>query len=89
MKLYGTKKEKEEILIIKKCFPNIEIINPPSYEINPKKIIEGMAFCHRLIDKCDIVCFSRLLEVVTSGVGDKVNYALKRRRKFMKLRTEH
>jgi len=81
MKLYGTRAEKEEIGIIEENFPGAEIINPPSFERSPRKRIEGMGFCHRLIDECDIVVFSRLFGVVTSGVGDEVNYALEKKKR--------
>jgi len=86
MKLYWTKKEKEEIAIIEKCLPNIEIINPPSYEDNLRKKIEGMSFCYRLVDECGVVCFSRLDGVVTSGVGKEVNYALKKKKKVYEIK---
>jgi len=45
-----------------------------------------MAFCHRLIDECDILVFSRLLGVVTSGVGDEVNYALTKNKKVFEIK---
>jgi len=86
MKLYGTKIEQEEIKIIEKNFPDAEIINPPSFERNPRKRIEGMVFCHRLIDECDAVVFSRLMGVTTSGVGDEVNYALKKNKKVFEIK---
>jgi len=86
MKIYGTKAEKEEMEIIKKNFPNAEIINPPSFERNQRKRKSGMAFCHRLIDECDIVVFSRLFGVVTSGVGDEVNYTLKKNKKVYEIK---
>ena len=37
MKFYGTKIEKEDIAIIKKNFSDVEVINPPSYEMSEKK----------------------------------------------------
>ena len=44
-----------------------------------------MDFWHKLIDECDIVCFSRLLEVVTSGVGDEVNYTIEKKKKVYEI----
>jgi len=86
MKLYGTEREKKEIAIIEKSLSNVEIINPPTYEGNPRKSIEGMDFCYRLIDGCSIVVFSRLLGVVTSGVGGEVNYALRKKKKVYEIK---
>jgi hypothetical protein len=36
-----------------------------------------VGFCLKLIDKCDVVVFSRLLGKITAGVGKEVNHALK------------
>lgn len=86
MKLYGTKVEKEELAIIKKKFPHAKIINPPSFEGSLRKRIEGMAFCHRLIDECDIVVFSKLLGLTTSGVGNEVDYALNKNKRVFEIK---
>jgi nucleoside 2-deoxyribosyltransferase len=86
MKTYWTEVEMKEMAIIKKEFPDAEIVNPPSFEDSSKKQIEGMAFCHRLIDQCDILVFSRLLDVITSGVGDEVNYALGRNKRVFEIK---
>jgi len=37
MKTYGTEVEKKEMAIIKREFPNAEIVNPPSFEGNSRK----------------------------------------------------
>jgi len=86
MKLYGTKAEKEEVAIIKKNFPHVAIINPPSFDGSERKRREGMTFCHRLIDDCDVLVFSRLFGVTTSGVGSEVNYALKKGKKVFEIK---
>lgn len=79
MKIYDTETERKEMGLIEREFPNAKIVNPPSFEGSIKKQMEGMAFCHRLIDECDILVFSRLMGVITSGVGDEVNYALRKK----------
>jgi len=86
MKIYGTNAEKRAIAIIQEEFPKAEIVNPPSFEGSPRKQIEGMAFCHRLIDDCEVLVFSRLEDFITSGVGDEVNYALGRKKKALELK---
>jgi len=86
MKIYGTEAEKKEMAIIEREIPNAEIVNPPLFEGSVRKQIEGMVFCHRLIDECDIIVFSRLLDVITSGVGDEINYALGRRKKVFEIK---
>jgi len=86
MKIYRTEAEKREIAIIKREFPDAEVINPPSFEADSRKQREGMAFCHRLIDECDILVFSKLLDVVTSGVGDEINYALRKNKKVFEIK---
>ena len=68
--LYDTEEEKKEVILIREKFKNAEIINPADFP-NSK-----MEFYLRLIDKCNIVIFSCLLEKITSGVGKEVNYAL-------------
>lgn len=52
-------------------------MNPARYDGHPDKQIDTVGFCLKLIDKCDVVVFSRLLGKITSGVGKEVNHALK------------
>lgn len=68
--LYGTEREKKEMRLIRERFKDAEIINPANYPDH------SMDFYIRLVDKCHIVVFSRLLGKVTSGVGKEVNFAL-------------
>ena len=68
--LYGTEREKKEVMLIRERFKDAEIINPVNYPAS------SMDFYLRLVDKCHIVVFSCLLGKVTSGVGKEVNYAL-------------
>ena len=70
--LYGKEQEKKELVLIREKFKDAEIINPAHYQNLP------MDFYLRLVDKCHIVVFSRLLGKVTSGVGKEVNYALEK-----------
>lgn len=70
--LYGTEREKKELVLIREKFKDAEIINPANYQNR------SMDFYLRLVDKCHIVVFSRLLGKVTAGVGKEVNHALKK-----------
>lgn len=86
MKTYWTPVERKEIAIIRREFPDAEIVNPPSFEGNSKKQVEGMAYCHRLIDECEVLVFSKLLDVITSGVGDEINYALGKNKRVFEIK---
>jgi len=44
-----------------------------------------MNFCLRLVEKCDIVVFSRLSGKITAGLGKEVNHALKKGKAVYKL----
>ena len=68
--LYGTEREKKEMMLIRERFKDAEIINPANYPDH------SMDFYLRLVDKCQIVVFSRLSGKVTSGVGKEVKLAL-------------
>ena len=77
MCLYGTVLEKTEMLAIATHLPGCEIVNPGTLQNNQGKK-DGMAYWFGLIDCCDALVFSRLLNRVTSGVGLEVNHALAR-----------
>ncbi len=76
---YGTDIEQEEIKLIKAHLPNSDIINPEAHEGNPEKSLQGMKYCFRLIDGCDVLVFSKLLQKITAGVGLEVNFALSKK----------
>ncbi|MCL6566748.1 MAG: nucleoside 2-deoxyribosyltransferase [Acidobacteriia bacterium] len=77
MCLYGEPEEHQELAQIKRKFRGSRIVNPADYDGHPDKRRNGVRFCLRLIEGCDIVVFSRLLGKVTAGVGKEVNHALK------------
>jgi hypothetical protein len=77
MCLYGTALEKAEMDAIVTHLPNCEIVNPGTLQKSADKN-EGMRYWLRLIDHCDALVFTRLLNRVTSGVGLEVNHALAR-----------
>ena len=77
MPLYGTKIEKTEKNQIIENLPDVEIIDPGTFQSNPQKKREGMNYCFKLIKKCNILIFSKFKGKVTSGVGKEVEYALK------------
>ena len=81
--LYDTEREKKEVKVIRERFNDPEIINPVNYPNN-----SSMEFYFRLVDKCQIVVFSCLLEKITSGVGKEVNYALTKGKKVYMLLNE-
>ena len=69
MPLYGTKIEKTEKNQIIENLPDVEIIDPGTFQSNPQKNREGMNYCFKLIKKCNILIFSKFKGKVTSGVG--------------------
>ena len=77
MPLYGTEIEKTEKNQIIKNLPKVEIIDPGTFQSNPQKKREGMDYCFKLIEKCNVLIFSKFSGKVTSGVGKEVEYALK------------
>ncbi|MDA4112501.1 MAG: hypothetical protein OK474_00440 [Thaumarchaeota archaeon] len=81
MCLYGTALEKAEMLAIAAHLPGCEIVNPRTLQRDGGKDEgkdEGMEYWFGLIDGCDALVFSRLLNTVTAGVGLEVNHALTR-----------
>ena len=70
--LYNTREEERAICIIKEHFKNADIVNPKKY------YFEGMEDYLKLVSKCDILVFQRLLGFVTAGVGQEVSFALDR-----------
>jgi hypothetical protein len=77
MCLYGTALEKAEMLAIAAHLPDWEIVNPGTLQKGAGKN-EGMQYWFSLVDDCDALVFSRLLNRVTAGVGLEVNHALAR-----------
>ena len=75
--LYGQADEREELRRIRKRFRRATVVNPARYDGHPDKRADTVGFCLKLIDKCDVVVFSRLLGKITAGVGKEVNHALK------------
>ena len=73
---YGSEEEEELIEQIKNFFPDLEIVNPGSIDNIPETMLDGMEFYKRVVNKCDILIFSRLNGKVTSGVGIEINHAL-------------
>jgi len=73
---YGTPTEEREQAIIRKTFPQHEIVDPGLEEDNEEKLFGGMDYCLKLVKSCDALAFSRINGEVTSGVGKEVEYAL-------------
>jgi hypothetical protein len=76
MCLYGTAVEKAEMLAIAAHLPDHEIVNPGTLQSADGN--KGMQYWFSLVDGCDALVFSRLLNRVTAGVGLEVNHALAR-----------
>jgi hypothetical protein len=77
MCLYWGPEEHQELAQIKRKFRGSRIVNPADYDGHPDKRRDGVKFCLLLVQGCDAVVFSRLLDKVTAGVGKEVNHALK------------
>jgi len=79
MVVYGTRREREELEIIRRKAPGAEIVNPAHYSGDPSKTHEHMEFYHGLVDDCDVVVYSDIGgEFISAGVGQEVEYALER-----------
>jgi len=76
---YGTRREREELNIIRRKAPDAEVINPARYSGDPGKTHEHMEFYHGLVDECDVVVYSDVEgEFISAGVGEEVGYALEK-----------
>ncbi len=73
---YYTTLEEQELAIIRKSYPTHGIVDPGDYEDNPEKALKGMDYCLELVESCDALVFSRLMGMVTAGVGKEVEHAL-------------
>lgn len=80
MCMYRRRAEGHELAAIRRRFARAKIVNPALYDRHPEKLLDTIQFCLRLIDKCDVVVFSRILGKVTAGVGLEVNHALDQRK---------
>jgi hypothetical protein len=77
MPSYGTEKEKDDIRRIEGKFGRVQIINPA--DTKPQHLTNfnnEMEFFFKQIDKCNAVVFRRFGNIITSGVGKEINYAL-------------
>lgn len=74
---YERPAEAEELKHIRREFRKAKVINPAAYEEHPDKQKDLKNFCKRLISKCQILIFSRLLGKITCGVGLEINRALR------------
>jgi len=79
MVAYGTRREQEELEIIRLRAPDAKVVNPARYSGDPSKTHEHMEFYHGLVDECDIVVYSDVGgEFISAGVGEEVDYALEK-----------
>ncbi len=85
MPIYQTSEEKNQLIKISRRFADETIVNPAKYSNHPEKRRDTMAFCYKLIDGCEFLVFSRWRGMITSGVGQEVNYALKCGKKVFEL----
>lgn len=76
MCLYGQPEEAQELARIRLRFCGGKIVNPAEYNGHPEKVQDGVKFCLKLVARCGVIVFSRLLGKVTAGVGKEVNHAL-------------
>lgn len=78
MPLYGTPAERAELEIIRRHFPESEIVDPGTIQSNVEKRVGGMTYCLGLVDSCAALAYSAFHGQVTAGVGKEVNHALRR-----------
>lgn len=76
---YGTKVEEMERAHILRNMPEVEIVDPGSFADNPEKRMGGMEYCLKLVERCNVVVFTRFHGKITSGVGLEVNHAIKKK----------
>ena len=76
MCIYGHLLESQELAAIRRRFKG-SIVNPANYDHDPEKRRDTVGFCLRLIERCDLIVFSKLLGKITAGVGKEINHALK------------
>lgn len=74
---YNTDIEKYELDIIKRYFPNAEIINPNEHIEQGREESIIMKDCLGVIESCNILIFSSINGVVGRGVVDEFNKASK------------
>src|SRR5262245_4586900 len=85
MPIYGEPEEAMQLGQIKNKFTGHKVVNPALYSNQPEKRKDTMAFCYKLIDGCDKLVFTQWRNVITSGVGLEVNYALNKGKQVFKL----
>jgi len=72
---YDTQIEDMELRIIKKAFPNAEIINP-HFEVNrEKEEVDILKDCKDIIETCDALVFSTLSGVIGIGCLEEIQKA--------------
>jgi len=76
MCIYGHLVESQELAAIRRRFKG-SVVNPAKYDDDPEKRRDTIGFCLRLIERCDVIVFSKLLGKITAGVGKEINHALK------------
>lgn len=74
---YNTKIEEYELEVVKRYFPNAEIINPNGYIKQDREESIIMKDCLEVIENCNILIFSSVNGVVGRGVVDEFNKASK------------
>ena len=78
MPIYGMPEETYQRKHIELRFSGEEIVDPAKFDNHPEKRKDTMAFCFKLVDRCDKLVFTKWRGVITSGVGKEVNYALEK-----------
>ncbi|MHC1628138.1 MAG: hypothetical protein ACXQTI_04850 [Candidatus Nezhaarchaeales archaeon] len=76
VEIYHTPREFKEIEIIKRHYPQAEIVNPAYFQDKPGALHSNIDFFYSLVDSCDILIYSDLGGFVTAGVALEVKRAL-------------
>jgi len=78
MLAYNTQKELDDIKLLESL--GFEVINPNSKDIQDgykmDRNIDRMAYFKQFVDKSDIIVFRTFNDVITSGVGYELKYAI-------------
>lgn len=75
--VYDTPCERKELKLIRAAFAGCRIVNPSRYQNHSEENRDNFHFWLGLVEKCDVVVYTRVLGKITAGVGKEVNHALK------------
>lgn len=72
---YNTNIEKNEIDLIKECFPSAKLINPNTDIKQDRESESIMLDCFKLISDCNVLIFSAVNGIIGKGIYREINNA--------------